>query len=67
MAMTKDERDQQTHEVVMTLVPLIKAHEKAINGNGRRGLLDRMTRVESIAVIIPVAALVIGAVTLWVK
>ena len=65
--MTKDERDQQTHEVVLSLVPLIKAHEKAINGNGRRGLLDRMTRIESIAVIVPVVGLVIGAIALWVK
>ena len=65
--MTKDERDQQTHEVVLSLVPLIKAHEKAINGNGRRGLLDRMTRIESVAVIIPVVGLVIGAITLLIK
>ena len=65
--MTPEERDQQTHEVVMTLVPLIKAHEKAINGNGRRGLLDRMTRIESIAVIVPVVGLVIGVIALWIK
>ena len=65
--MTPEERDQQTHEVVMTLVPLIKAHEKAINGNGRRGLLDRMTRIESIAVIVPVVGLVIGVIAMWVK
>ena len=61
--MTKDERDQQTHEVVLSLVPLIQAHEKAINGNGRRGLLDRMTRIESIAVIIPLVGLVAGIIT----
>jgi len=64
--MTNDERDQKTHDTIMLLEPLVKANNKAIYGNGRSGLLDRMTRMEAIAVIVPLVGLVIGVVAiLW--
>ena len=63
----RDAREQETHDAVIQILPLVHAHNKSLYGNGRKGAMDRLTRIESIAVIIPVVGLVIGAITLWCK
>ena len=67
MSMTKEERDQKTHDTIMLLEPLVRANNKAIYGNGRAGLLDRMTRIESIAALVSAGGLLIAVIALLAK
>lgn len=48
--MTNDERDKmisESHNMLLGLAPLVKAHEKDINGNGQPGMKERLTQMET--------------------
>ena len=48
--MTNDERDEYikgTHDAMMRIEPMVMAHEKAINGNGNKGLKEKVTIIEA--------------------
>ena len=67
--MNNEDRDDmlcEIHDCVLLMRPIVAASDRAINGNGRRGLLDRVTRIEAIAVLVTVGGLVVGVVTLCV-
>ena len=63
----RDAREQETHDTVMLLAPMVRDHHKTLYGNGRLGLKSRVTRMEAVAVIVPVAALVVAIFALWNK
>lgn len=38
---------QETHDLMVALKPMIKNHNKTLYGNGREGLSDRVTKLET--------------------
>ena len=49
MEFTKEtaEQIQETRDVVVAMKPMIENHNKTLYGNGREGLTDRLTKIES--------------------
>lgn len=41
------EQIQETHDIMVALKPMIKNHNKTLYGNGREGLSDRVTKLET--------------------
>ena len=68
-SMTNDDRDkaiQETHDAVIPLTLMVEAHNKSLYGNGRKGIMDRVTRIESIACICTFGGFaIIVATYLW--
>ena len=41
------EQIQETHDLMVAMKPMIENHNKTLYGNGREGLSDRVTKLET--------------------
>lgn len=47
--MTNEERDtciQETHDAIVRIEPMVKAHDQSLYGNGQRGVCERVIAIE---------------------
>ncbi len=41
------EQIQETHDLMVAMKPMIENHDRTLYGNGREGLADRVTKLET--------------------
>ncbi len=41
------EQIQETHDLMVAMKPMIENHDRTLYGNGREGLSDRVTKLET--------------------